>query len=163
MLTVSVPAQQASSAEALEHVPCSLCGAAAPRRLFSKHGFTVVRCRDCRLAYVSPRPRDHALAGIYRGETYYRNSNACAFGYGDYLADAFLLKPLFARRLTGIEVLRSGRGQLLDVGCATGVLLEEARQRGWETVGVELSDFAVGVCRRRNLHVHHGDLTSARF
>src|SRR2546430_4254590 len=129
MRTVSAPTWQASSADVLEHVPCNLCGANAPRRLFSKHGFTVVRCRRCGLAYVTPRPRGQELAGIYRGETYYRNSNACAFGYGDYLADAFLLQPLFARRLTGIETLRPARGRLLDVGCATGLLLEEARRR----------------------------------
>lgn len=33
-------------------------------------------------------------------------------------------------------------GSVLDVGCATGVLLAAARNSGWKTRGVELSDYA---------------------
>lgn len=160
------------SAEAAEHVAC-LCGADRPRRLFVKHGFAVVRCTACGLSYVTPRPPLSQLRRIYLDEGYYcghptmpppaRASNICAFGYDDYLADHALLKPLFAERMAAIEARRPGRGRLLDVGCATGLLLDEARARGWDVQGVEVSDFAVVHARRLGLSVHHGDVRAAGF
>ena len=146
----------------LERVAC-LCGAPAARPLFVKHGHRVVRCRSCGLAYVDPRPPRHDLLAIYREQTYYRNANACAYGYGDYVADHRLLEPLAARRLADIETRRPERGRLLDVGCATGVLLDVARAGGWDVTGVDVSDYAVDFCRSRGLTVHHGDVESARF
>lgn len=149
--------------DALRHVACNLCGADRPRRLFEKHGATVVRCEVCGLAYVTPRPAPETIAGLYRTERYYRNRHASAYGYGDYLSERDILGLQFRERMDRIEALRPGRGRMLDVGCATGVLLECAGARGWEAQGVDISDFAVSLCRERGLSVHHGDLQSARF
>jgi len=157
------PEPPAAAAGALEHVACNLCGEDAPRRLFEKHGYTIVRCRRCGLGYVDPRPRRPELVQIYRGEAYYRNKNEQAFGYGDYLRDRVLLEPLFGERMAAIERRRPARGRLLDVGCATGVLLAEARRRGWEVRGCDVSDFAVDYCRQRGFEVHHGEVRSAHF
>jgi SAM-dependent methyltransferase len=41
------------------------------------------------------------------------------------------------------------RGALLDLGCWVGFLLAEARDRGWETAGVEPSEFASTYARER--------------
>jgi SAM-dependent methyltransferase len=52
--------------------------------------------------------------------------------------------------------------QLLDLGCWVGFLLSEARQRGWEVVGVEPSQFASAYARERlGLDVRTGELFSA--
>ena len=40
-------------------------------------------------------------------------------------------------------------GALLDLGCWVGFLLDEARQRGWQTIGVEPSEFASAYARDR--------------
>jgi 2-polyprenyl-3-methyl-5-hydroxy-6-metoxy-1,4-benzoquinol methylase len=97
---------------------------------------------------------------LYQGERYYRNANADDFGYGDYLADRKLLERNFDARLEEIERLRRP-GRLLDVGCATGVLLERAALRGWTAEGVEVSDYAAAQCRARGLRVHQGLLEDA--
>jgi SAM-dependent methyltransferase len=144
-----------------EHVPCNLCGADAAAPTLTKNGFTIVRCSRCTLAYVTPRPSAEALAALYGHERYYRNLNASPFGYPDYLGERWLLERLVARRLAEIERRSGRRGRLLDVGCATGVLVEAARARGWTAVGVELSPFAAAQCHRRGLEVHEGDLMTA--
>lgn len=44
-------------------------------------------------------------------------------------------------------------GTLADLGCWTGSLLVAARERGWETVGIEPSDWASTRARERGLDV----------
>ncbi len=53
-------------------------------------------------------------------------------------------------------------GRLLDLGCWVGFLLAEARDRGWEPLGVEPSEWAAGYARERlGLAVVAGDLLAA--
>jgi SAM-dependent methyltransferase len=55
-------------------------------------------------------------------------------------------EQLARARLKHIKRLRSGRGRILDVGCAAGFFLHVAQSHGWDPYGVELSpemaDFA---------------------
>ncbi len=85
--------------------------------------FRVVRCRDCRLVYLSPRPRDEDL-GLYYPEGYYGRRHRA-----------------FSAFFTGLRVrvlpyLRPG-GRVLDIGCGHGEFLLACRGRGWEVMGVE--------------------------
>lgn len=49
------------------------------------------------------------------------------------------------------------RGRLLDIGCATGSFLEEARDLRWQVEGVDLSHWAIDRARERGIHsVHEG-------
>jgi 2-polyprenyl-3-methyl-5-hydroxy-6-metoxy-1,4-benzoquinol methylase len=144
-----------------EHIPCNLCGADDAEPALTKHGFTIVRCRACGLAYVTPRPTSAELVALYSDEKYYRNLNASPFGYPDYLGERWLLERLVVRRLETIEARLGRPGRMLDVGCATGVLVEAAGRRGWTAVGVDVSTFATAQCHARGLDVRHGDLWGA--
>ena len=54
-----------------------------------------------------------------------------------------------ARRLLDLLARHVPRGRLLEVGCGYGLLLDEARRRGYEVEGVELSAAAVRYARER--------------
>ncbi len=47
--------------------------------------------------------------------------------------------------------------KLLDVGCGDGQLLETATKAGWEPAGIDLSEAAVELCRRRGLDASNTD------
>jgi 2-polyprenyl-3-methyl-5-hydroxy-6-metoxy-1,4-benzoquinol methylase len=52
----------------------------------------------------------------------------------------------------------------LDVGCATGFFLEVMRELGYETYGVEVTEYASNYARIvLKLNVITGDLLSARY
>jgi len=116
---------------------CILCAEQASEfRPFERvRGWNYVRCSDCGLVFLNPRPTDAELEHFYN------------HGYRYDLSR-------YARSLPSQEIWldlleeRCGRpGTLLEVGCSYGHFLAEARDRGWSVQGVELSESAVGFGR----------------
>jgi len=65
--------------------------------------------------------------------------------------------------LEKIEKVKKG-GKLLDIGCANGFFLDEARRRGWEVDGIEVSSWAVEYARKKlNLNVREGFIEKELF
>jgi SAM-dependent methyltransferase len=71
--------------------------------------------------------------------------------YRDMSDDAYLGEEAGRRATAGhlldLIAAQVGSGRLLDVGCGHGLLLDEARSRGYETVGLELSRSAASHAR----------------
>ena len=70
-----------------------------------------------------------------------------ASAYAEAASDDYIDEERGQRRtarqaLARIEAYSSGRGKLLDLGGWVGFLLVEAEERGWQTIGVEPSEFA---------------------
>lgn len=85
-------------------------------------------CERCGTVQQPALPEGEALRDLYR----------------DMRDDAYLDQEAgrraTARRLLDlVEGQATGRGRLLDVGCGYGLLLDEARRRGWTVRGLELS------------------------
>ena len=140
---------------------CDQCGADVPRKLFEKAGDCYVRCDRCGLVYLDPQPTDAELAAIY-DEHYYDawGSGVNAAHVGDLKRRTF---RLMLDRLARNAGVRGGR--LLDLGCATGYLLEVAQQGGFEPFGVELNPFSAKQAQQKfGAHrVHCGTVDDAPF
>jgi 2-polyprenyl-3-methyl-5-hydroxy-6-metoxy-1,4-benzoquinol methylase len=65
-------------------------------------------------------------------ESYFRGES----GYVDYEADARVFRAEFRRRLRALRAL-GAHGRLLDVGCAAGLALLEAKRLGFSPSGLE--------------------------
>ena len=110
-----------------------------------------MRCRQCGLVQMNPQPKAASVQERYghvHGNDYlaYETANEAAFL-------ALQLKTFEDAGIGRIEEMffrsgRSGRRRFLDVGCATGALLEKMRERGWEVSGVEISAQMAGYGRK---------------
>ncbi len=95
------------------------------------------RCVDCGTLNQVSLPRGEELHNLYR-----------AMSDEGYLPEEEGRRR-HARRLLDLLGAHVPRGRLLDVGCAYGLMLDEARRRGYEVEGVELSADAVRYARER--------------
>jgi SAM-dependent methyltransferase len=101
---------------------------------------TLMKCGRCKdlFLFVLKGPD-----GMYQGRDYFFSEYKRQYGRS-YLEDRDTIIRFGKRRMNVIERF-SGvgtTGKLLDVGSALGFFLKVARDRGWETMGVEVSSFA---------------------
>lgn len=116
------------SAESNER-SCPLCGSRKNRRRFSKKGYHYHQCAECGHVFVFPLPSEVEEAAHYE-----------ASYSPDYIEqNRPWFQALAARRMDVVESCRdrADRGTLLDAGCGYGLFLDEARRRGWETLGID--------------------------
>jgi 2-polyprenyl-3-methyl-5-hydroxy-6-metoxy-1,4-benzoquinol methylase len=104
-----------------------------------KDGHEILRCPSCGLLFRGDLPVPEALPRIY-GETYFRapDDDLGGRGYADYLADETEHRRNARRRLRLLSRYTSP-GRLLDVGCAAGFFLDQARRAGWVIAGIDIS------------------------
>ena len=129
---------------------CPACGHATEHRfLYAKNGCDILQCAGCGLGRAQVKGFDPH--GYYTGDYF---CGAQADGYADYRGAEPVLRREFARTVEFIRRHKSA-GRLLDVGCAYGFFLQEAR-RCFDVAGLEISDDAASEARRRGLNVITG-------
>ena len=156
-----------------EAVPCALCGSDDPVLVFEVSGHErqgvyvngglqpiaekarIVRCQRCGLVYVNPRLAQTGAIAAYspeEEEAYFERTRSERWANN-------------VRLLQQIERMLSGPGRVLDVGYGDGLLLDQARRRGWECWGLEVSAALVDRIRaeRGLTHVFHGTIHSAAY
>jgi SAM-dependent methyltransferase len=123
----------------------------------------MVRCGGCGAVYVGQDPAGIDFDSLY-DEGYYTGATAGVFA--DYVGEERIRRAHARRRLLLLRNLPpriARRGRLLDVGCAAGFFLAEARTH-YEVQGVELSKWSSAHARERlNLPVYTGTLQGARL
>src|SRR5439155_704283 len=101
---------------------------------------------DCGLVRQATRPS--ATAALYDSD-YYATENPKG-GYANYFLDSDVNRRTFRDRIRAIESRYGRKGRLLDVGCALGDFLIEAKDAGWDVAGVEISRYAAQRARERS-------------
>jgi len=143
----------------LETVTCDLCGSAAREPVLHLRdllahttdlSLPLMRCRDCGLLYLSPRPTAETL-GAYYPSDYAPFERRGLAGW----AKARLTR----REVTALWPLLAPPARVLDLGCATGDLLQAIREHGNDhLIGIEPSERAAAIARSRGLDVRTDDL-----
>lgn len=140
---------------------CYICRANKSRSLCEIPTGRIVRCLECNTVY---------RAAVITGDEYdrlYQNESTMETPF--YLANKMAIDPkvepmpTFARGLGRLEKLHRA-GRLLDVGCSYGAFMVLARETGWVTSGVELSESPAKFAREeRHLDVYTGTVEQAAY
>ena len=154
-------------------VPCNLCGGdrfevvlpaleAVEQALNERYRSSsddicrdqVVRCRDCELVYINPRP---PLEHIHQGYAEAVDET--------YVSQAEGRLHAFRRIARQISRLKDPDGRrLLDVGAAAGFFLVAAREQGWKVEGIELSSWLADWAKQHfDLTIHTTPLRKGQF
>jgi SAM-dependent methyltransferase len=110
----------------------------------------IVACAVCGHMQLEHFPSEEQLAEAYEEAE-----------SGDYVGEEAGQRETARVALDRIERYVP-KGRLVDLGCWVGFLMAEARERGWQPVGVEPSTFASGYAREQlGLEVVQGGLFEA--
>ncbi|MBI9074127.1 MAG: class I SAM-dependent methyltransferase [Desulfatibacillum sp.] len=132
---------------------CPVCGHEKAELLFKKQGFEFKRCantKECGHVFGDPQVDEGALMDCYRGEG--DDASCEELSANDLWIEVLLSQANTAydkgKYQRGIEAMQAALGtdkpgRVLDIGCSIGHFLALARDAGWETVGLELSEKAV--------------------
>ncbi len=133
---------------------CDCCGSeereevfGGPDRLLGHPGrFSYVHCKGCGLLYQYPRPMPSALGRFYRGG--YRAYHRLVREEPSPLRRWSRRYGMVKQRGYVERFLPEGR--LLDVGCGTGLFLEEMQRSGrWDLQGIEPSADAASYVQKK--------------
>lgn len=129
---------------------CPACGKATPHTYrFTVNGCAIWQCNGCGLGRAEAKGFD---PNAYYTASYF--SGRCSDGYADYRGVEPVLRREFAKSVAFIRHFRPC-GRLLDLGCAYGFFLKEARPY-FDVSGIELAEDAAESCRQAALPVLSG-------
>lgn len=143
------------TADQVEESSCPMCRSDAGAVAYSFPPFAVVRCTTCGFYYLSPRLPEGAMLELYRSGEYFEGGE---MGYDSYEEQEGALRATYRRLVR--QLVRAGYagGDLLEVGCGYGFLLEEARRAFNSCTGTEFSADAARAARARGLAVFVGGI-----
>lgn len=138
---------------------CPTCGADDPRPELEKDHMRIVRCGACDLVYVSPTFDETHYKQVYASAEYQEIVRDLGIRSHEYRVQRFGRErvELMARHLA------APAPRYLDVGCSTGFVVEAARERGWDAIGLDLNPSAVEYGRSRGLDLRNVALEDAGF
>lgn len=119
--------------------------------------YKLAKCKACDLVWDPTPP---SLPEKQYQENYFVNDNSKG-GYANYFEGMKINRKTFSQRLKKIIKATGNKGKLLDVGCALGDCLLEAKSLGWiEAEGIDPSEYAVKKARQRGLKANLGTLNN---
>lgn len=106
---------------------------------FTNEKFTLVECEQCEFVFVNPRPTENELSRYYESPEYISHS-ATKKGLINTIYIK-VRKHTLKKKFTLVNKFATGKS-ILDIGCASGELLNEFKQNGWTALGIEPNENA---------------------
>lgn len=136
----------------IQKINCPICGNEV-KEWGHKNGYDLWQCLNCGLVFVYPLPNPE----LVYSEDYFSGAKK-GFGYVDYDEDKKPMIPTFEKYISLFKKFGKEKGKIFDIGAATGFFLDLCRKEGFDVSGVEISDFAADVARKKGIPVKTGTL-----
>jgi 2-polyprenyl-3-methyl-5-hydroxy-6-metoxy-1,4-benzoquinol methylase len=145
--------------DAKEMNKCVCCGDNMAKTIFrwqdeAGNAVRMNKCGNCGLLYQYPMQSEQDLRLLYNEEFF--------DAYKKYYLD--FRRKQFEKDISRIGTLISPPGKLLDIGCAFGIFLQVAKEKGWDVYGVDVSKEAVDYAKKEYcLNVFLGTVRDAKL
>jgi SAM-dependent methyltransferase len=138
---------------------CPYCKSNSHELVWESNNYRLVKCTVCALAFIENPPSSEELSYIYSFKSGYMK-------HYPNLKEIPLSKWKAARHQ--YEILMKHRrektGRLLDIGCSAGFFMKIARENGWDTIGLEISEDRAQLAREHfGLDVFDKDLLNVEL
>jgi 2-polyprenyl-3-methyl-5-hydroxy-6-metoxy-1,4-benzoquinol methylase len=125
----------------MEKVNCIFCDKTNDHVIINENGYNGIRCSQCGLIYVSPRPTFEEIVNLYSHDM------------AQISAKSQISSP-FPKRLHAkhsLKIIRKflKKGTMLEIGTGAGYFLDEARKVTFEVYGIELNSTLTGFVRNK--------------
>ena len=151
--------------EYAEIISCPVCGSGDSKLYFEKDYFRFVQCEKCSMVYLNPRPSTEAAYDFYNSlwTTIYFEMK--------FLGSSDTVKIDNLANQANIDLierhypaLKSGKGNLLEIGIGGGYFLRTAKQAGYNVWGIDVGNESIEqVAAEFGGQVKNCDLFSAGF
>jgi SAM-dependent methyltransferase len=149
----------------LEEVPCLYCGSSDSELVDSARdyltdntlSFHVVQCRDCGLAYTSPRPVFADLLKYFYPEEYVCYEEISPLGH-------WRERQKYRARMKVLDPFIPKKGRILDIGCGRGEFLSHLKKlTDWELFACEPKQEITEKVSSRGIAVQNMEVIEAGF
>jgi SAM-dependent methyltransferase len=119
--------------------------------------FEIVKCCQCGFRFTNPRPEPGELGKYYQSSEYISHSDSRQGLFASVYQQ--VRKYTLGQKYSLISKFQQ-KGEILDIGCATGQFLNYMALRGWKATGIEpdektrsraISEFALHVFPEEHL------------
>ncbi len=118
------------------HNQCILCGSPSLKNIFGDDHF-ITKCNQCTFVFSRKIASEKEILDYYT-----------AYPVQNRISDLTLQR--YNEILDLYEPYRE-TGKLLEFGCGEGYFLAEAKRRGWNVTGIEITDTLIQKCREKNI------------
>ena len=134
-------------------ISCCVCGDSEHRPKWS----LLLECQTCGFVFFNESNQPD-LTKLYT-EDYFHGGE-----YTDYLGEEPALRRSMKRHLDQMARYQTASDRLLEVGCAYGFFLNEAKSRYSEVIGIDIAEEAVSHAKQNlEIQAHTGDFTAHPF
>jgi 2-polyprenyl-3-methyl-5-hydroxy-6-metoxy-1,4-benzoquinol methylase len=116
----------------MEEIKCIFCDKTNDHVLIQENGYNGIKCCQCGLIYVSPRPTFKEIVNLYGHDMAHTSAKS-------RISSRFP-KSLHARHTLGIIRKFIKKGTMLEIGTGAGYFLHEARKNSFKVYGIELNN-----------------------
>jgi SAM-dependent methyltransferase len=112
---------------------CHFCKSHQFERLWSKNSFDYLKCQKCQMIFVNPQLKEESVDEIHRiVHPQKKKQDILRYNFKNY-------KISLLRRMK----FYYQTGRLLDIGCGKGYFVASARGNGWESFGLDISQYNI--------------------
>jgi len=122
----------------MKNINCILCNLPSDKIVISENNFNGVKCDNCELIYISPRPNEEEMINFYHGESDFGD------GTSPYLDAKVRYRVSKSKKIHASNTIKNlkkfkQKGSLIEIGPGPGLFMMEAKKNQFKTIGLEIN------------------------